>query len=60
MSLQLQLDRVLAGREPRSIRNMPAGPYDDTIFRDVDGHGRPIGAETNGIEAFAVEAAKGT
>ena len=40
------------------IKAMPAGTYGHSIFQDVDGHGRVIGAEINAIEAMALEAAK--
>jgi SAM-dependent methyltransferase len=40
------------------IKAMPAGTYGHSIFQDVDGHGRIIGAEINAIEAMALEAAK--
>jgi SAM-dependent methyltransferase len=40
------------------IKAMPAGTYGNSIFQDVDGHGRVIGADINAIEAMALEAAK--
>lgn len=40
------------------IRSMAAGIYAHRIFRGVDGHGRVIGDAINGMEAFAIEAAK--
>lgn len=42
----------------RSLAMMPGGTYRDSIFNEVDGHGRIVGDAINALETVAVECIK--
>jgi predicted SAM-dependent methyltransferase len=53
-----ELSAMLRGVGFTDLRLMKASTYSDPLFTNVDGHGKVIGEDINGLEAFAIEARK--
>jgi predicted SAM-dependent methyltransferase len=53
-----ELAAMLQGAGFTDLKFMRASTYGDPTFDGVDGHGKIVGEDINGIEAFAIEARK--